>query len=245
MTTIADVLEGRSQWAVVHGDCLEVLPELPDKCGVVVTDVPYSVKKPIDNDDLPWDQYLPWLDGRLAECCRVGRRVFSFYGSTRAIRFIRETTVPPTYPLHWHKPFLLHGRSLNGSPFLAHGEQIFYWGPSSAKEAGKRGYDSFAFDSMWPRERKTEGIEHPTPKSVPMLVAALRYWADEGELVVDPFVGSGTVMIAALRLGHRCIGIDTDPRWVEECRRRLEEELVQSTLGAAKRGQRSLFESGT
>jgi len=216
----------------------------PDKSCVIVTDFPYQVGKQIANDDLPWEEYLPWLDERIAECRRVGKRVFSTFATTRVIRFIRETTQPPDYLLHWHKPFLLHDRSLNGSPFIAHGEQILYWGPRSAKEAGKRGYDSFAFNSLWPRERKILGIEHPTPKPVELYQAALEFWADhEGtvDLVVDPFCGSGTTLIACVRLGLPCIGIDIEERWVSETVARLRAEEQQTCLGDLKRGQGALF----
>jgi len=245
MTTELDqVLSGSRRWCVIHADCLEVLRSLPYQCGVVVTDVPYQVGKALDNDGLPWEQYLPWLDERLLECCAVGKRVFTTFATTRVLRFIRETTCPPDYLLHWHKPFLLHSRSLNGSPFMAHGEQILYWGPTSAKKGGKRGYDSFAFNSLWPRERKIEGIEAPTPKPVSLFMATMEFWLDPGDLVIDPFVGSGSILIAALRRGHRCIGVDTDIERIIESRRRLEAEDRQTSLGFEKRGQQALFQGG-
>ncbi len=239
--TIAQVFEGAATWSVVRGDCLDVLRDLPPQCGVVVTDVPYQVGKQIANDDLPWDEYLPWLDARIAECCRVGRRVFSFFASTRLIRFIRESTAPPAFEINWHKPMMLHDRILNGSPFLAHREPILYWGPMRAKEAGKRGYDSFAVNAMWPRERRVEGIEHPTPKPPELLEAALPYWTDPEELVIDPFCGSGTHVLAAVKLGHPAIGIDIDARWVAETRARILAFERLTSLGAARRGQEALF----
>lgn len=248
MTEMSEVLDGTRKWCVVHGDCLDVLRLLPDKCCVVATDFPYQVGKQIANDDLPWEEYLPWLDARIAECRRVAKRVFSTFATTRVIQFIRETTQPPDYLLHWHKPFLLHDRSLNGSPFIAHGEQILYWGPRSAKEAGKRGYDSFAINALWPRERKILGTEHPTPKPEALYQAALEFWADHGDvkdLIVDPLCGGGTTLVAAVRLGLPCVGIDIDERWVNEARSRLKAEEAWVTLGALKRGQGALFGVGT
>lgn len=45
MTTIADVLEGRERWCVVHGDNADVLPALADKCvASVITDPPYEAE---------------------------------------------------------------------------------------------------------------------------------------------------------------------------------------------------------
>ena len=239
---IVAVLSGEKRWAVVHGDCLGVLAAMPEKCGVIVTDPPYGVgTKAIAGDKMPWDEYLPWLDTRLEQCVRVGRLVFSFFASTKLVRFIRETKVPPEFELNWHKPMMLHDTSLNGSPFLAHRESILYWGPRSPKEAGKLGYDSVAYNAMWPRERRAEGIEHPTPKPVPLLAASLERWSRPGEIVIDPFCGSGSHLVAALRVGRRAIGIDIDPKWVNESTARLKAEECHSSLGESKRGQQSLF----
>lgn len=238
---IEAVLSGQRRWAVVEGDCLDVLRAMPDRCGLVVTDPPYAVGKAIVGDSMPWEEYLPWLDARITECVRVGRLVFSFFAATKLVRFIRETTVPPQFEVNWHKPMMLHDTSLNGSPFLAHRESILYWGPTSPKEAGKLGYDSVAMNAMWPRERRQQGIDHPTPKPVALVASSLEYWSRPDEVIIDPFCGSGSHLVAALRVGRRAIGIDIDPQWVNESTARLKAEECDSSLGESKRGQQSLF----
>lgn len=47
---------------------------------------------------------------------------------------------------------------------------------------------------------------------------------DENDIVLDPFIGTGTTAIAAKKLGRRFIGIDIDPRYVEIANRKLEVE---------------------
>src|SRR5262245_1936455 len=84
-----EALSGTADWAVIECDCLGALAALPEKCGVVVTDVPYNCKKSFANDDMPWAEFLPWLDARLAECVRVGRLAFSFWPKTKLVKFIR------------------------------------------------------------------------------------------------------------------------------------------------------------
>jgi DNA modification methylase len=245
---ILDVLEGRSRWCVLEGDCLKLLRLLPPKRVlvpenriIVVTDPPYGVGKKMNGDNLKWSRWLPWLDARLFECNRVAQRVFSFFAATRMVRFIRESKVPPQFEINWHKPMMLHDTSLNGSPFLAHRESILYWGPMTPKEAGKRGYDSFAVNAMWKHERIREGINHPTPKPFDLLFQTLRYWTDETDIVCDPFCGSGTHLHAALRLGRRVIGFDNDPQWVDLSRRRLTLETEGTSLRDQITGQTSLF----
>ena len=143
--------------------------------------------------------------------------------------------------INWHKPMMLHDTSLNGSPFLAHSESILYWGPASPKEAGKLGYDSVACNAIWPAQRRAEGIEHPTPKPVELIANSLRYWTREDEVVIDPFCGSGSHLVAALRTGRRAIGIDIDERWVAESEARLRAEESNTSLGMRNAGQQALF----
>lgn len=238
---IAAVLAGEKRYAVLHGDCLDLLELMPRKCGVCALDPPYGVGKNIAGDKLPWEQWLPWLDARLIECNRVGRLTFAFFSATKLIRFVRETTVPPQMEINWHKPMMLHDTSLNGSPFLAHREAILYWGPMSPKEAGKLGYDSFAVNALWPRERRKLGLEHPTPKPLGLMLQTLPRWTTIDDIVIDPFCGEGTTLVAGLRLGRRVIGIDIDCRWVDASIRRIEAELAHTSVGDAARGQSGLW----
>ncbi len=80
MSSIADVLEGRARWTVEEGDCLDVLPRLPDSSvSLICTDPPYYRVK-----DLPWDRqwdspegYLSWF----GDLCREWQRVLKPNGS--------------------------------------------------------------------------------------------------------------------------------------------------------------------
>ena len=63
--------------------------------------------------------------------------------------------------------------------------------------------------------------EHPTQKPVELFEHFIRLHTKPGDLVVDPFCGSGSSGVAAKRLGRSWLGCDTDERWVEMTRRRL------------------------
>ena len=58
-------------------------------------------------------------------------------------------------------------------------------------------------------------FDHPTQKPVLLFETAIRNHLRRGEAVYDPFVGSGTAIIAAERLGRRCFAVDIDPRCVQ------------------------------
>ncbi len=73
-----------------------------------------------------------------------------------------------------------------------------------------------------PRE-KTQG-RHPTQKPLALLDRVLAASSAPGDLVLDPFCGSGTTGVAAIRAGCRFLGIERDPTYVELAARRLREE---------------------
>src|ERR1700693_1988710 len=64
--------------------------------------------------------------------------------------------------------------------------------------------------------------DHPTVKPVAMLVDALLDITNRGEIVIDPFLGSGSTLIAAERTRRRCRGIEIDPLYVDLIVRRYE-----------------------
>ena len=64
--------------------------------------------------------------------------------------------------------------------------------------------------------------EHPTVKPVAMLEDALLDLTNRGDLVLDPFLGSGSTLIAAEKTGRRCRGLELDPLYVDVILRRYE-----------------------
>jgi site-specific DNA-methyltransferase (adenine-specific) len=63
--------------------------------------------------------------------------------------------------------------------------------------------------------------EHPCQLPVPLIERLILMTTDENDIVLDPFVGTGTTTIAAKRLGRRYIGIDIDPKYVEITKEKL------------------------
>lgn len=63
--------------------------------------------------------------------------------------------------------------------------------------------------------------DHPCPKPEPLMVELVNLFTDPGELILDPFMGSGTTLVAAKRMGRKAIGIEINEAYCEEAARRL------------------------
>lgn len=83
---------------------------------------------------------------------------------------------------------------------------------------------------------------HTTQKPVPLMLELTQDFTDPGDLVLDPFCGSGTTGVACIRLGRRFIGIELSEQYAAVARERLEAETRGLSLTAARAGQMGLFE---
>lgn len=68
-------------------------------------------------------------------------------------------------------------------------------------------------------------VEHPAPFPVALPQRLIELYTYADDLVLDPFLGSGTTAVAAVRSGRRYAGYDLDPQYLEIARRRVEDEL--------------------
>jgi DNA modification methylase len=64
---------------------------------------------------------------------------------------------------------------------------------------------------------------HPTVKPVAMIAEAIKDASKRGEIVLDPFLGSGTTVLAAEKVGRQCYGVEYEPRYVDVTIRRWQQ----------------------
>jgi DNA modification methylase len=106
----------------------------------------------------------------------------------------------------------------NGSKQHLNNIQLGRFGRNRTNVWNYAGANSFA------RGRKSNGFEtHPTVKPLQLVVDALLDCTNRGDPVLDPFIGSGTTLLAAEQTGRRCFGIELDPLHVDTAVRRWEE----------------------
>ena len=72
---------------------------------------------------------------------------------------------------------------------------------------------------------------HPCQLPIHLLERLILMSTDEGDIILDPFMGTGTTAVAAARLGRNVIGIDLDPQYVEITQRKLAQETPNSKIG--------------
>ena len=75
-------------------------------------------------------------------------------------------------------------------------------------------------------------VDHPAPFHVELHYRLIQLYTFEGDVVLDPFCGSGTTCIAALETNRHFVGFDIDPGYVELSRRRIREFLIEQEKSA-------------
>jgi adenine-specific DNA-methyltransferase len=204
--------------SVINGDCLAVLPTLADaSVDFVLTDPPYLANyhdrqgRSVANDDRG-----DWLRPAFAEIYRVlknHRFCVSFYGWPKADRFFAAWRAAGFYPV----AHLVWPKSYSSSCQFVHyqHEQAYVL----AKGRPRR--PRFPIGDVLPW-RYTENRLHPTQKPVSGLAPVIRAFSWPGNLVLDPFCGSGSTLVAAQQLGRRYLGIELDAEYCATAKRRLE-----------------------
>lgn len=109
-------------------------------------------------------------------------------------------------------------------------EPIFYgWVPGAAHQD----HTDRKQTTVWEIDRPTKSSDHPTMKPVELVTRAIEHASMPGQLVYDPFLGSGTTLIAAEQLGRTCYGMEIDPHYCDVIVKRWEQFTGQTaTLDA-------------
>jgi adenine-specific DNA-methyltransferase len=202
---------------VINGDCTQVLKDLPERSvDFVLTDPPYLVRyhdrqgRSIANDD-----NAAWLTPAFAEIYRVlkhDRFCVSFYGWSQADKFFAAWRAAGFYPvghLVWAKSYASSERFVR----YCH-EQAYLL----AKGRPEKPRAPLSDVLNW---HYTGDRLHPTQKPVPSLKPVIEAFTRPGDIVLDPFCGSGSTLLAAKILRRRYIGIELNPQFCQTARQRL------------------------
>jgi DNA modification methylase len=207
---------------IIQGDCLEEMKKLPDNSiDCIITDPPYSLP---NNQFRPesrvqqrtWGEFSPYLSffrQFIAEAKRVVKK------DGDIVIFCDETFYPVIYPalyanfyatklLVWNK-----GRIGMGGIWRRKFELIThsYLQPKSEKSG-----DSDILECAPIREKL-----HTSQKPTDLIETIIKKITKEGDVILDPFAGSGSTLVAAKNTGRDYIGIEIEESYIEIIKDRL------------------------
>ena len=87
-------------------------------------------------------------------------------------------------------------------------------------------------------------VGHPAPFPVELPERLIHLYTYVDDLVLDPFMGSGTTAVAAVRTGRHYVGYDTDPTYIERAKRRIGDEVVALAVQEERRSRRPVVRLG-
>jgi DNA modification methylase len=122
----------------------------------------------------------------------------------------------------WKKPHFAISR---GHYHFQH-EPCWYAAKGSSKWCGDRSQST-----IWECSSRIQNhTEHGTEKPLEIMARPIRNHGDASDHVYDPFVGSGTTIIAAEKLGRRCFAIELDAKYVDVCCQRFVNETGEQPV---------------
>jgi DNA modification methylase len=199
----------------VHcADCLEFMKLMPDKCvDLVLTDPPYGTGIDYGIDYLDNQENLKKLiDKIMPEFFRISKRVALTCGVTNQFLYPN-----PSWVLGW-----FHGG----------GNASSKWGFSNWQPILVYGEDPYLKNRLGRRPDAYQGNEkqidygHPCSKPLNFWKWLLNRCSLENDLILDPFLGSGTTAVAAKQLKRNFIGIEISEKYCSIARQRLRQDLL-------------------
>jgi site-specific DNA-methyltransferase (adenine-specific) len=197
---------------IFHGDCREILPAfyLTGTADAVVTDPPYGIGFEYATHD---DNREAWFD-LMDEVVPLMRQCAPFVampscGIDRLGWWYEHH--PPTWIVAWYKGSPGHLSKIGFNDWESH----LVWG-----RPWKQMHDYFMAKSGF------EDDLHPCPKPIQWAQWWVSRAAPRGGLIVDPFAGSGTTLVAAKMLGRRAIGIEIEESYCAMAVERLRQDVL-------------------
>lgn len=189
------------------------------KANLVVTDPPYNVNYEgnagkIQNDNMANDKFHDFLLGAfncLNPVMADDASIYVFHADTEGLNFRKAFDEAGFYLSGcciWKKPSLVLGRS----PYQwQHEPCLFGW-----KKNGKhQWYADRKQTTIWEFEKPKKNDVHPTMKPIPLIAYCIMNSSMSNTLVLDPFLGSGTTMMAAEQSDRSCYGLELDPKYCD------------------------------
>ncbi|QEJ96622.1 DNA-methyltransferase [Treponema phagedenis] len=209
---------------LLHGDCLDFLPKIPDESiQSIITDPPYFLGMTHNSQKGCFNDLAickPFYEKLFKEYKRILKPdgCIYFFCDWRSYAFYYpplDSVMQVKNLLVWKK----HGRpSLN---IYGSGHELIMFSGKIKKSYQTNIIDGVASFNSGARKTNGEKI-HPTQKPIELMEKFIFDSTDEGDVVLDSFMGSGTTGIACLNTNRRFIGMEIDDNYFNIAKNRLE-----------------------
>ena len=198
------------------GDCLDVMKQMPDKSvDAVITDPPYGIGEDVRKADKSgrtefttdnrWDLAIP-EKLYFSEIFRVSNNQI-IWGGNYFVDYLHNSRCW----LIWDKMQKFSGADA----------ELAWTSFDKSTKAFRKSRVEFHSE-----EKKV----HPTQKPLSLMRWAIENYTNEGDTILDPFMGSGTTGVACVRLGHKFIGCEIEPTYYDTAVKRIREAQLQGRL---------------
>lgn len=215
-------------------DCLDVLPDFP-RMAAVVTDPPYGIGFSYDqHDDSDYgaEGYGGWIwrvIERAEALCPPGAPIF-VWQSPRNVRRFAEW-----FPRDWRLFCGAHNfaqMTKGVAMHYAYDAVLVWWKPGGTPwTGGDRNRDWHLADTAPPADSASQiQRRHPCPRPADQVQHIIEQWVPEGGMILEPFSGSGTTIIAAEITGRSCTAIEISPSYCDIAITRWEQFTGQEAV---------------
>lgn len=189
------------------------------KANLVVTDPPYNVNYEgsagkIKNDNMAAEKFYQFLLDAFTNMEKVmaeDASIYVFHADTEGLNFRRAFSDAGFYLSGcciWKKPSLVLGRS----PYQWQHEPVLYGWKKNGKH---QWYSDRKQTTIWEFEKPRKNADHPTMKPIPLLAYPIINSSMSNTLILDPFGGSGSTLIACEQTDRSCCTIELDEKYCD------------------------------
>jgi site-specific DNA-methyltransferase (adenine-specific) len=209
---------------IYHADCRDWLASVPDcwTCDATVTDPPYGIGFPYLSYHDSRESLADLIDSAIAKAISRSDRALIMCGTTQITMYpspdwVSCVTWDTTgsfgkFGYSQWMPVLCYGKDLDGFGNVN--------GQTKTDTIRISGGAGVGF------QRSGEEERHTCPKPLNVVKRIVSRFTPEGGIILDPFMGSGTTLVAAKNLGRKAIGIEIEEKYCEIAARRLSQEVL-------------------
>ena len=239
---------------IYNEDCLETMARIPDNSiDLIVTSPPYNkgfyanknakqskvwntlngrkiAYDSFSDDMFPWD-YENWQKAVISECIRILKPSGSLFYNHKDIIY-KGLIVPPkwVYDFKVRQQIIWDRQSscMIDSRYFIPANEWIYWIVKDEKKVFFDKEKSSFRTNIW--RMNIDKNPHPAPFPYIMAANIINCCSKEGDIVYDPFMGSGTTALASVKLGRHYIGSEISEKYVQMANDKIKIEKSQLTL---------------